>query len=161
MTLVKVHDLIGPALDWSVAKCEGLTLHKDEILGGVTMDGWYASGYFMDANRWLRLGMLRYSSVWGKGGTIIEQANISIVCCEGDYNPDKSGTPDCYDTYWVAEMRKQNTNSVYGSQGDDCGEYYLIDSKSIEGSTPLIAAMRCYVHSKFGDNIEIPDDLIV
>lgn len=28
-----------------------------------------------------------------------------------------------------------------------------------EGSTPLIAAMRCYVASKLGDEIEIPEEL--
>jgi hypothetical protein len=26
--------------------------------------------------------------------------------------------------------------------------------------TPLIAAMRCYVASKFGDRVEVPDDLM-
>ena len=29
----------------------------------------------------------------------------------------------------------------------------------IYGPTPLIAAMRCYVASKLGDNIEIPEEL--
>lgn len=28
-----------------------------------------------------------------------------------------------------------------------------------EGTTPLIAAMRCYVASKLGDEIEIPEEL--
>ena len=32
--------------------------------------------------------------------------------------------------------------------------YYWID-----GPTPLIAAMRCYVASKLGDNIDIPEEL--
>ena len=27
------------------------------------------------------------------------------------------------------------------------------------GTTPLIAAMRCYVASKLGDNIELPEEL--
>ena len=30
----------------------------------------------------------------------------------------------------------------------------------IEGPTPLIAAMRCYVASKLGDNVDIPPELI-
>jgi hypothetical protein len=29
-----------------------------------------------------------------------------------------------------------------------------------EGPTPLIAAMRCYVASKLGDNVEIPEELL-
>jgi len=32
--------------------------------------------------------------------------------------------------------------------------YYWVD-----GPTPLIAAMRCYVASKLGDNIDIPEEL--
>ena len=32
-------------------------------------------------------------------------------------------------------------------------------NKKFEGPTPLIAAMRCYVASKLGDTVEIPDEL--
>ena len=35
------------------------------------------------------------------------------------------------------------------------GGQYLLD-----GSTPLIAAMRCYVASKLGDEVEVPDELV-
>ena len=31
---------------------------------------------------------------------------------------------------------------------------------SLRGDTPLIAAMRCYVASKLGDEVEVPDELI-
>lgn len=31
--------------------------------------------------------------------------------------------------------------------------------KFMRGPTPLIAAMRCYVASKMGDNIDIPEEL--
>lgn len=30
----------------------------------------------------------------------------------------------------------------------------------IEGPTPLIAAMRCYVASKLGDEVDVPEDLL-
>jgi hypothetical protein len=30
----------------------------------------------------------------------------------------------------------------------------------LPGPTPLIAAMRCYVASKLGDEVEVPDELI-
>jgi hypothetical protein len=47
------------------------------------------------------------------------------------------------DTYqsgvWVAEM--------------DC-------KHTTEGPTPLIAAMRCYVASKLGDEVDIPEELV-
>jgi hypothetical protein len=34
------------------------------------------------------------------------------------------------------------------------------DAIVYEGPTPLIAAMRCYVSSKLGDNIDVPEELI-
>ena len=30
----------------------------------------------------------------------------------------------------------------------------------IHGPTPLIAAMRCYVASKLGDEVEVPEELL-
>lgn len=35
-----------------------------------------------------------------------------------------------------------------------------IGGKEMVGTTPLIAAMRCYVASKLGDNIEVPEELL-
>lgn len=33
------------------------------------------------------------------------------------------------------------------------------DKNKVYGPTPLIAAMRCYVASKLGDNVELPEEL--
>lgn len=33
-------------------------------------------------------------------------------------------------------------------------------SRYIQGPTPLIAAMRCYVASKLGDEVDVPEELI-
>jgi hypothetical protein len=33
-------------------------------------------------------------------------------------------------------------------------------SYKMDGPTPLIAAMRCYVASKLGDNVELPEGLV-
>lgn len=32
--------------------------------------------------------------------------------------------------------------------------------REFNGPTPLIAAMRCYVASKLGDEVDVPDDLV-
>jgi hypothetical protein len=32
--------------------------------------------------------------------------------------------------------------------------------KTTTGETPLVAAMRCYVASKLGDEVEVPDELV-
>lgn len=35
-----------------------------------------------------------------------------------------------------------------------------IEADLVEGPTPLIAAMRCYVASKLGDEVDIPEELV-
>lgn len=37
---------------------------------------------------------------------------------------------------------------------------YIRHDEEEFGTTPLIAAMRCYVASKLGDEVEIPDELV-
>ena len=39
-------------------------------------------------------------------------------------------------------------------------EASLFGKHIVWGNTPLIAAMRCYVASKLGDEVEIPEELI-
>jgi hypothetical protein len=97
---VKTSDLIGPALDWAVAKCEW---NREE--------GYWRGTYRAD-----------YSTDWAQGGPIIEQQEISI---------------------WGASP------SIAKGAGGQWGY----------GQTPLIAAMRCYVASKLGDVVIVPDEL--
>lgn len=157
---IKTSELTGAALDWAVAKCLGLELHKDAILDGILMPGWHASGIHGDRNQWARLGQLHYSTDWCWGGPIIEREKITLVCAEGDYAPDKAGTSYCFNTYWVAEIGRQNASTTYGSQGDDHGVMFQIAEDNIQGPTPLIAAMRCYVNRKLGATVDIPEELI-
>lgn len=44
-------------------------------------------------------------------------------------------------------------------QRKEYGEFYWI-ANGRRGPTPLIAAMRCYVASKLGDTVDIPDELV-
>lgn len=116
--------------------------------------------HLVEAGGTLDLDTFKPSTDWSQGGEIIQREKITIVCAEGDYNPRKSGTPDCYDTYWVADKGRLTTSTVYGSQGDDFGNFFQVDCNAIRGSTPLIAAMRCYVLSRLGEEVEIPEDFI-
>ncbi len=43
--------------------------------------------------------------------------------------------------------------NIHGEQWSADGEW--------DGPTPLIAAMRCFVASKLGEEVDIPDELIV
>ena len=73
---------------------------------------------------------LRYSRDWAQGGQILERENISV-----GYQ-GHSGVP--LDSLWYA------TNRV-----DACGF----------GQKPLIAVLRCFVTSKLGDTVEVPEEL--
>lgn len=84
------------------------------------------------------VGRLHYSTDWSQGGPIIEREGISIVRDEG------------YD-YWQA-VTDANSGSMFGP--GLCGNNFQ------HGPTPLIAAMRCYVASKLGEEVDVPDELI-
>jgi hypothetical protein len=73
-----------------------------------------------------------YSTNWAQGGPIIEREMIKL-----EYR----------DAAWSASMVYENddTEDVFASE-----EF---------GPTPLISAMRCYVASKLGDVVEVPDEL--
>ena len=71
-----------------------------------------------------------YSTEWCHGGAIIESENISIT---GTNFP-----------WWEC----------------DTGWYAHIGDRYAHGETPLIAAMRCYVASKLGDEVEVPEELM-
>jgi hypothetical protein len=72
-----------------------------------------------------------YSSDWSQGGPIIEREKISV-----ELKPHG---------YWMASY-----------------QYNYADEKRFLtlGDTPLIAAMRCYVASRLGDEVEIPGELL-
>jgi len=72
-----------------------------------------------------------YSIDWAQGGPIIEREGINLRMHAGT---DKQ--PIAF--VWV------NHTPAHRELGD----------------TPLIAAMRCYVASKLGDEVEIPEELI-
>jgi len=77
------------------------------------------------------LGYYRPSTNWSQGGPIIERENIGIR--------EPHNTPGL----WYARVNTDVT----------------VFLKS--GPTPLVAAMRCYVASKLGDEVEIFKELLV
>ena len=73
---------------------------------------------------------LRYSRDWAQGGPILEREQISV-----DFDAD----PEC--------------GGPCAASTRDSHCYWV-------GPTPLIAALRCLVALKLGDEIEIPKELI-
>ena len=114
---LKTSELIGPALDWAVAKCVyGSKYGKLQVYKGIL------SGTEMLSQSWAP------STDWAQGGPIIEREQITT-------------------RFWLNEP----FITAYLNQED---------ALWAEGDTPLIAAMRCYVASKLGDEIELPEELL-
>ena len=134
---MKTSELTGAALDWAVAKCEGAT------------DFWFDTV----ATHWVKLHgqdrALRYgwaqsylpSTNWAQGGPIIEREDIAI-----------SSAPD---GLWAAYASKGTRLVQHGGQAVEVFNW----TYKQQGYSPLIAAMRCYVASKLGDDVDVPEEL--
>lgn len=82
-----------------------------------------------------RLGYDNYSTDWSKGGPIVERECIKLAAYEASSEVPKNPA------YWEAVICTR------------LATYRQTDPK------PLIAAMRCYVASNLGEEIEIPEEL--
>lgn len=134
----KTQNLEGAALDWAVAKCEGRAIKLDPMGFGPTEQ---EGGFWIWENResghqracyWRIGGGYSPSTIWAQGGPIIESEKV--------------------DSKWLP---KQQMWCCYKHQHHIDG----FVSGAGFGPTQLIAAMRCYVASKLGDEIEIPEEL--
>ena len=122
---IKTADLIGPALDWAVAKCLQPGYEEWRLIR------WIEQEFAPTAN-------------WAQGGPIIEREGINLSV---DYQDDWL-TTDKVQIGWKANLWN---NSVPGTAGFLQWAY---------GPTPLVAAMRCFVASRFGDEVDIPEELL-
>jgi hypothetical protein len=77
-------------------------------------------------------GLHKYSTHWAQGGPIIEREGITVVHFGDD---------------WVDKWKARKGDGHW--QGEAVG-----------GQTPLIAAMRCFVTSKLGEEVDIPEEFI-
>jgi len=113
---MKTSELNGAALNWAVAKCEGLLAfgYKDDM------------GLLLIT---LSTGETEYFKPtldWAQGGAIIER--------------------ECIDLEWTGIPNADFFCTIQGKY-------------EAHGTTPLIAAMRCYVASKLGNEVQIPEGL--
>lgn len=75
------------------------------------------------------------------------------------------GEPFMPDTYWQqgGPIIEQNKIDVMWSGDRWCAYTMTPDGQSqliTEGDTPLLAAMRGFVASRMGDEVNVPDDLV-
>jgi hypothetical protein len=133
--LIKTEDLTGAALDWAVATAQGWT--RDTI--GVINWGKHEThpapfGFWKE----MECDFFSPSTDWAQGGPIIEREGIAVWRTA--------------DGVWCGT----SATTGYGS-----GDYIdVYDYDSSRGPTPLIAAMRCYVVSKLGAEVDIPQELV-
>jgi hypothetical protein len=147
---MKTSELTGAALDWAVAKCE-------KAAGEDIREGYGSSLLVVDANDFG--APASYSINWAQGGPIIEGEQITVIRCDDDYGTDSKGF--CNNKripVWGATTGQHQTNASY--EGEHFPpQYELYEVEVVYGPTPLIAAMRCYVASKLGDDVELPEGL--
>jgi hypothetical protein len=125
MSKHKVSELEGALLDWAVGKSDGLQLHDP-------------GGYYMHPEGWPHEGKgeplpWSPSTLWECGGPIIERESIAIRREHGF----------CWQAVCCGPWLGKGTSMA-------------MDPKNIvTGETPLQAAMRAYVASKLGDEVEL------
>ena len=78
-----------------------------------------------------------FSTDWAQGGPIIERVGIRTE-------------PEAFSSTGFASWRADTPNGATSEHG----------YKWCFGPTPLIAAMRCFVASKLGDEVALPDVLL-
>lgn len=130
---MKTADLTGPALDWAVAECEGLDYWRVDIT----------------PTRWTK-DVFMPSTDWAQGGPIIERERIATRRHSNGkwFAMASSDLGDGEASKWTRFTFKDVPSSASTSR--QC---------RFEGPTPLIAAMRCYIASKMGDEVDIPAEL--
>jgi hypothetical protein len=122
---MKTSELRGTALDWAVAKAEGVTC---AVWQGMAVDAFS--------------NPLMYHDDWALGGPIIEREKISLIWMEF-----------VDEQYWLASIDAvRHEHEMFG--GIDLPYEY-----EVRGDAPLVAAMRCYVASKLGDEVQLPEGL--
>ena len=103
---VKTAELIGPALDWAVAKAEGY-----EPLVVPTGRAEYSVGVILAMDYGPRGFACRYSTDWAQGGPLIEKHKVSIAyhngpdCTPMACLPDTHPAFECGATVLIAACR--------------------------------------------------------
>lgn len=120
---IKTSELTGAALDWAVAKCEGVNEETFRLFYYPTEPTDFDSHGYPE---------FHYSDVWAQGGPLIEREDLTV-------------------------------GKVVGSKNEWSAESFQDDGVRVKflryGPTPLIAAMRCYVASKLGDEVDVPEEI--
>jgi hypothetical protein len=137
---VKTSELTGPALDWAVATAE-------------KMSWWTLRTADWDSN----LGYTDW--VLDRDGVLKKFVFDGSRSRAGYWAEHESFMPS---TDWsqggpIIEREKISSEHKFFPEGWECRNGRNAFNR---GPTPLIAAMRCFVASKLGDEVDVPEELI-
>lgn len=132
---VKTSELQGAALDWAVSIAGDFEAngHRPRLGWSSRTDvppHWCVRHQVKNVG-WFADYEFCPSRDWSQGGPIIEREGITVSKEDG---------------LWSAYFR----DFLFNDDGSECWSV---------GDTPLIAAMRCFVASKLGDEVNVPDEL--
>jgi len=138
---MKISELTGAQLDYWVARADESWKWAHRLFATMTLDPTFASVELCTYSNGMQECVLlpnnpmrqepqvfTPSTEWAHGGLIIERWKINITTKS---NPDMGGND------WIASFSGRHANRGYGP-------------------TPLVAAMRAKVASRYGD--EVPDE---
>lgn len=132
---LKTATLTGTTLDLAVAKAESLPLMYDPMGFGRTDPDAIQSGWW----------------IWS------DKAHLIVGYTKTKPNQSEGYSPA---TNWAqgGPIIEREGFKLYQSGAGDwfCSNYKQGNTVKVYGETPLIAAMRCYVASKLGEEIQIP-----
>lgn len=122
-----------------VSEATGIVLDYLVVKSKGWLDG---PGELEDISDWFRLLGIDYSTDWAQAGPIIDRENIQWCRLNGQI--------EAWSGFDYVEWRRDWDSNVRMSDGAGFGT----------GHSILVAAMRCYVSSKLGDEVEVPDELL-
>lgn len=145
MPTIKTEDLTGAALDWAVAVAEGKDHSTDKDWGNALVND---LGRCSIAHRnWNGAKYFEPSKNWGHGGPIVERENIGLLPPTHRVHRNGGNSPG-----WGPSGIWSATTWHAGVNGKRSVAWHETD--------PLIAAMRCYVESKLGESIDVPQHVV-
>lgn len=164
---MKTKELMDDALDWAVARCEGRTLmrrqdyfrHKgknETFIASLPKD---LIEVTPDRETFLAVST-GYSRDWSLAGPIIEREGITIIRCEDNIGVDEKGYCYVRIPVWAATTGQHQT-WLDACDVAESTRFEIYETPAVFGPTPLIAAMRAFVFSVLGEEVELPDELIV
>ncbi len=128
---MKTSELIGSVLNHAVHLALGLGYRRDEKYGPMYFRSSQAPGVIAWDN-----SPPPYSTDWSQGGPIIEREKINLEIHEGGHTRT---------SFYKMRLTFDGRAKHYYHQ---------------HGPTPLIAAMRCFVAFRLGDEVDVPGELL-